>query len=272
MASVQELVASLSRKFPEEAEDLQRALEALLKQKLSSCDRLAKLNDNQWQRLELPLGIEALLREAAATAAAPAATAAPAAAERPVAHPGPEPALSRSTARARKAPADEGEIPLEDWEPEVPPEGSFRQRRGSRVLQAEQRGSSSFSKPVVLKPPADLDVIWQELMEESLPPDKRACLQEAFDRAANDQERYMMYLEYSSYFRRPEVTPAQRAEQRKQLEPLMRELGINLGPDGDEEGKASVVMWLLLICLIAGLLGVVRYFFDHPHFHDGQSL
>ncbi|CAK9078090.1 unnamed protein product [Durusdinium trenchii] len=46
-------------------QDLQEALELLQRQKIHSLTRLAKLTDAQWQRLNLALGIEALLREAA---------------------------------------------------------------------------------------------------------------------------------------------------------------------------------------------------------------
>ncbi|CAJ1426230.1 unnamed protein product [Effrenium voratum] len=63
-----DFIAGLAAAHPEDAEDLAEAAEVLSRQKISSVARLVKLSDSQWQRLNLPLGIEALLREAAAEA------------------------------------------------------------------------------------------------------------------------------------------------------------------------------------------------------------
>ncbi|CAJ1351146.1 unnamed protein product, partial [Effrenium voratum] len=59
-----DFIAGLAAAHPEDAEDLAEAAEVLSRQKISSVARLVKLSDSQWQRLNLPLGIEALLREA----------------------------------------------------------------------------------------------------------------------------------------------------------------------------------------------------------------
>jgi len=62
MASASELIERLTKQNPEEAEDLQEALLILQKQRLTTRDRLASLTESQWQRLGLPLGIEAIIR------------------------------------------------------------------------------------------------------------------------------------------------------------------------------------------------------------------
>lgn len=63
MASTQSLLEVLSRRFPDDADELQEACTELLRQRLGTVQRLAKLNDSQWQRLNLPMGIEAIIRE-----------------------------------------------------------------------------------------------------------------------------------------------------------------------------------------------------------------
>ena len=64
MADMQKFISVLVKRFPSDADELQDALKILQHEKFNSLDRLRKLNDSQWQRLGLRLGIETILREA----------------------------------------------------------------------------------------------------------------------------------------------------------------------------------------------------------------
>lgn len=105
VASSAELIASLAQRFPEDAEDLQAALEVLRKHRLCSGDRLARLSDSQWERLCLPIGIELILRDGASALRAAAPAPALAEAQLPAI---PDPAYQPKMGAVRKVP--EGEI------------------------------------------------------------------------------------------------------------------------------------------------------------------
>lgn len=64
MTTVEDLLASLASEHPEDAEDLVAALDSFRREKLTSVGRLARLNDAQWARLGLSLGVESLVRDA----------------------------------------------------------------------------------------------------------------------------------------------------------------------------------------------------------------
>merc|ERR1719159_1093593 len=99
-----------------------------------------------------------------------------------------------------------------------------------------------------LTPPPELDLLWRQLLEDCLPPDKRAALHKTWEEAGDDNDRYMMFLEYSSYLRKPEITEEEKAERRKQLEPLMQEFGL-LAEEEESGGQT-----MLLMALLVGLL------------------
>eukprot|EP00928_Gymnodinium_smaydae_P016625 TRINITY_DN16265_c0_g1_i1.p1 TRINITY_DN16265_c0_g1~~TRINITY_DN16265_c0_g1_i1.p1 ORF type:complete len:348 (+),score=92.29 TRINITY_DN16265_c0_g1_i1:137-1045(+) len=299
-ATTEALIASLAAKFPDDAGDLQEALEELRKQKLGSVERLARLSDVQWQRLGFPLGIEALIREELEASAAPPVPA-PAPAPAPSAPsraPAPRAAAARqpleSQAREEEAlrqaayergrglAADDddicssdGELPLEPYEP---PQG-LRQRSGRGAPEASRRGdrsersvpdtSGSLLGPMDLRPPENLDELWEQLLEDCLPPDKRAALQDSWEATGSESDRYLMFLEYSSYLRKPEVSEEQREAHRKQMEPLMRELGL---PRDEDEGSGGI--WLPVVFgLILLIVGVVYYVSSgHQPAHDMQAL
>lgn len=275
MASLQELVATLSELYPGDAEDLAGALEALHKQKLHSCDRLAKLNDSQWQRLQLPLGIEALLRDEVSKVSRQAA---------PSQGTGVAPTASAPPKPQRPAPVERhGEIALEEFEPEDrlvrrrsrPGDAAGRLLDGHAGPGKRKAQAAPAFKPLDLVPPDDLGELWEELMEESLPPDKRACLQETWDSASSDKERYMMYLEYASYFRKPEVSPEEREERRKQMEPLLHEFGIKSEYPEDEGHWVNAIAWVLFFAFISVLAGTIHYLYSTAEptaLHDVQSL
>lgn len=270
----QDFIASLAERFPEDADDLNEALEDLQKQKLGTCERLARLNDGQWQRLGLPLGIESLIRDELAALMAPPAPAPPRA---PIAKPGPRRAAPPA-APVRRPPSspeysddDDGQIPLE---PYVPPAG-LRKRGGD----SRESVSGSLRKvpekkglidPLELHPPSDLENLWRNLLEDTLPPDKRPSLQATWDMAEDDHEKYMLYLEYSSYLRKPELTEEEKAERRKQLEPLMAELGVR---DPFEEESQGAILWWLLTGFIMFVGGLVYYAYSSPaSSHDMTAL
>ena len=65
-----------------------------------------------------------------------------------------------------------------------------------------------FARPVAeFKPPPNLDQLWTKLLEDSLSVEKRASLQANFDACETRQDQYMMFLEYTSYLRKPTGPP-----------------------------------------------------------------
>mmetsp|Transcript_46768 Transcript_46768/g.111227 ORF Transcript_46768/g.111227 Transcript_46768/m.111227 type:complete len:273 (+) Transcript_46768:117-935(+) len=268
---IEDLLADLAAQFPEDAEDLQAATEVFLKQRLSSCDRVAKLTDSQWSRLELPMGIETLIREAVAARQ--------------------QPSMTKIAKHVQEAPPSASEEWDEDEEelesrPLLAPVGMARQqelhpkhgfdgglrRRAQGIPSRNPQGEAGLLSHVDLTPPENLEDLWQQLLEDSLSPDKRAALQESWASMGSTHERYMMFLEYSSYLRKPEMTPEEREERRKQLEPLMKEFGVTEDPEADNESVASLLSCSLILVFLF-IAGVVYYSFSlqEPH-HDVQSL
>jgi|EP00927_Polykrikos_kofoidii_P049726 hypothetical protein len=173
---------------------------------------------------------------------------------------------------------DDGQVPLEPHEFSV--EG-LHHRRGDRSGSSLRRGAVSSSDdkeaqpnvcmdPVELIPPGDLEQLWQQLLEDTLPPDKRPALQDSWHATSNDHDRYMMFLEYSSYLRKPEVDEDEQIERKKQLEPLMRELGIREEEEG--ELQETLVAWLIVGVVVIGF-GWMYYAYSRPTpLHDVQAL
>lgn len=272
--SSEELVAALTGRFPEDSEDLRQALEVFQAQRLTSCDRLAKLNDSQWQRLGLPIGIETILRDAVAAAA-----------ESPS---GPRTSAALSARRSDGAASQKALARAKQHSEGLPTEEGLRHRHGGGATREARPGNTTaLASPLPvsanaggpeqkglldLTPPPELDLMWQQLLEDTLPPDKRNALQETWKHTASDQDRYMLFLEYSSYLRKTEINEEERAERRKQLEPLMKELGVR--PDEDEATEYSdSLMWCVLITVILFLAGVVHYAYTAPApLHDDQAL
>merc|ERR1712032_866760 len=138
------------------------------------------------------------------------------------------------------------------------------------TLEGERKGVLS---PMDLTPPPDLDLLWQQLLEDTLPPDKRAALQDSWKHTENENDRYMMFLEYSSYLRRPEISEEEKEERKKQLEPLMKEFGINSN-DYEESGWQGFCIMLIIFALIA-FIGIAVYYGvakTDEALHDGQAL
>lgn len=290
--STEGLVADLCRRFPDDSDDLRDALEELRRQKLNSIQRLARLSDSQWQRLGLPLGIESLIRDEVVVAAAGGTGGS---AFAPVVATSSDAAMSSTAriARPREADgigdeadaatldledSDDGQVPLQPYEP---PAGLYQRRGDSSGGQRSRGGPAAASKirsgqggllsPMELSPPEDLDDLWQQLLEDTLPPDKRQALQASWETAGDGHDRYMMFLEYSSYLRKPEVSEEEKAERRKQLQPLMRELGVHI--DAYSEGSQSALVWWLVACIIMLFGGIVSYLYtrSEPLPHDLQA-
>jgi len=291
MVSTQELVEALVERFPDDAQDLREALETLQKQRLSSCERLAKLNDSQWQRLGIPMGIETILREGVDAIlrgeAVLADTAGVTSLEpTPVQAAEPQP-------RARPSHREEDdELPLEPFEAsELPSRNEGLRRRGpsersqrepliptgrEKRQDAAPRKEGSERKGLLstvdLTPPDDLELLWRQLLDDTLPPDKRSALMSSWEEAGNDNDRYMMFLEYSSYLRKPEITDEEKEERRKQLEPLMKEFGIHGGPD-DEPSWQGFFIWFLFVAIILFMAGIIYYVYVPPDaLHDTSAL
>eukprot|EP00419_Tripos_fusus_P066332 CAMPEP_0172908272 /NCGR_PEP_ID=MMETSP1075-20121228/180370_1 /TAXON_ID=2916 /ORGANISM="Ceratium fusus, Strain PA161109" /LENGTH=245 /DNA_ID=CAMNT_0013766009 /DNA_START=30 /DNA_END=763 /DNA_ORIENTATION=+ len=229
--TIDEFLGSVAARFPDDADDLKAAQEVFQQQRLNTCERLSKLTDGQWQRLNLPIGIEALLRDEVIALTTVAANASP---------------------QQRNMGNDNGELPLEEFEP---PTGLHRRKvahEGERFQRPTEQGASNIP-PIELTPPPDLEERWQELLRDTLPPDKHIALQEAWNATESTHDRYMMLLEYTSYLRKkPEASPEEQAEQRKRLEPLMRDLGINLADDElEDSGLSATAIWWLCAALVA---------------------
>jgi len=115
-----------------------------------------------------------------------------------------------------------------------PPQASSARPRPLASVK-EPIGSADFT------PPPDLEPLWQRLLEDCLPPDRRQALQENWNDVGSDYDRYMMFLEYSSYLRKQEVTEEEKKERRKQLEPLMQEFGLT-AEDEEESGAQPLLL------------------------------
>ncbi|CAE7227782.1 cgt [Symbiodinium natans] len=262
-----DFVSQLRDDHPEDAEDLGEALQVLRQQKINSLERLAKLTDGQWQRLNIPLGIESLLKEEAEAALASST--------------GEESAPLASEASAKTAPERlerlVDEVQLE--EELVSESGLYRRGAGRVKMEASResdgRRSAQRAEPgmlgdMELTPPHNLPELWRELLEDTLPPDKRELLQASWDRAASDSERYMLFLEYSSYLRKQEVSEEDKAETRKQLEPLLKQYGLHEAQESDSPGSA---IWFMLVALVMVIAAVIWYSYAHAETEiEAQSL
>jgi len=267
LVTIDEFLGSLAARFPDDADDLKAAQEVLQQQRLTSCDRLSKLTDGQWQRLNLPIGIEALLLDevnALTTVAADAIPRQHTSASSANAGNVPWPSSSGSR-RTLPTGNGNGELPLEEFEPS----SGLHQRRAAHGHERPQRPTeqrTSSQLPVELTPPPDLEEQWQELLCDTLPPDKRTTLQEAWQATGSIHDRYMMLLEYTSYLRKkPEASTEEQAEQRKRLEPLMRDLGINLGGDEMEQpGLYGTALWWLCAGLVVFAMAAAYASWSRP--------
>lgn len=305
MATTEVLVERLCTAYPEDAEDLREALGVLRQQRLQSCERLRGLSDAQWQRLGLPLGIESLLRNEldAAVPSSASSLAADGVPSPPPRRPGgsaaSSPATSPTAAATRVAVAaaaapeayaaevdEDDAIPLEPFEP---PSGLYRRggaaggrhaaepaggggtTSGLRREPQSTEGQDGLLGPLELTAPANLEELWQSLLEETLPPDRWPSLQAAWNATPEPHERYMMLLEYSSYLRKPELTEEEKAARKKELEPFLRELGA--APDGEDEGCSNQVLYGLLVGLVLFVTSTAYYYYAWPDLaHDPQSL
>ncbi|CAJ1401028.1 unnamed protein product, partial [Effrenium voratum] len=71
---------------------------------------------------------------------------------------------------------------------------------------------------------------------------------------------YMLFLEYSSYLRKQEVTEEEKAERRKQLEPLLKQYGLDNLTEQEQQGSCT---WILMACLVL-LAATVFYYYGMP--------
>ena len=89
---------------------------------------------------------------------------------------------------------------------------------------------------IKLEAPDNLEELWENLLVETLPPDKRDPLQSQWEGTPSIDDRYMMFLEYSSYLRRKEPTVEEKKARREQLRPFFEAHGIDRLP-GEEDGR-----------------------------------
>ena len=74
-----------------------------------------------------------------------------------------------------------------------------------------------------LDPPEDLEQLCEQLLDDCLPPDKRLYINQTWNKCADNQEKYMMFLEYSSYLRTKHQTPQEQREHEQSLGPLLNQ-------------------------------------------------
>lgn len=261
MGEVADFLAELSETYPEDAEDLQDVAATFQKQKITSLDRLARLSEGQWQRMNIPIGIESVIKEELEALLAPE--------------------------QEQKA-DDEDEIPIEEFEPsrsenrhrgggsgrqetQIQESGMRNRKGGAKPKEKAEKGKGLLSS-VDLTPPDDLEQLWAQLLSDTLPPDKRSALQESWEQCGNDQDKYMMFLEYSSYLRKPEITEEDKEERKKRMEEMKREFGIKY--DEEENGWGGVILWLVAFGITIFIAGAVYYTYSQPAgpAHDSQSL
>eukprot|EP00931_Biecheleriopsis_adriatica_P014506 TRINITY_DN11634_c0_g1_i1.p1 TRINITY_DN11634_c0_g1~~TRINITY_DN11634_c0_g1_i1.p1 ORF type:complete len:286 (+),score=93.75 TRINITY_DN11634_c0_g1_i1:28-858(+) len=276
MASAEELIDVLKGRHPDDAEDLSEALQVFQKQKLHSLERLAKLSDSQWQRLGLPLGIEALLKEEVEAAAAMTDASRGAGCSAAPSPPSPARAVESTARRPQRRGLEERE---EEEAAEEEEAGLYRRGGGRKRVssEAESRQSAKAQQPqrgllgdTELQAPPDLEELWQQLLEDTLPPDKREALQASWQATPHANDRYMMFLEYSSYLRKQEISEEEKKERRKQLEPLMKQYGLD---NLDESESGGALVWIVLLGILMFITGVVYYTYSRVDAeHDVNSL
>lgn len=214
------------------------------------------------------------------------AAAAPAARRGPARHAATPPTDNGSSSAEEGS--DDGAIPLQPFEPA---NGLYQRGSGGRKAARPQAAEDSvvysrlrqgaqgndgqeqgFLGPLELTPPPNLEELWMSLLEDTLPADRHPALQATWDSTPDPNERYMMLLEYSSYLRKPELTEEEKAERKREMEPFMREFGLNA--DGEEEGGCpSFVLWTLLIGMLLFAGGTSYYYYHWPDLaHDFQAL
>lgn len=248
--TVPELIDDLCARFPDDAEDLKRALPELLKQKITTCERVARLGDNQWQRLGLPLGIEALLRDEVELALASEITPRSEAA-----------CLTSGHGIDAKAYVCDQPVKERNFGNESS-NGLRRRRGGTNIDNSSTCDRNSFKQ---LAPPEDLETLWQRLLQETLPPEKRPPLEDMWQTANSDYDKYMLYLEYSSYLRKVEITDEEKKTRKKQLAPLLRECGLD--PEEMEEdveqAQGTHGIWVVFLTMFFVIAGLVYYAHSH---------
>merc|ERR1719247_1634431 len=85
-------------------------------------------------------------------------------------------------------------------------ESSELRRRGDPSAGAGGKPKKSKLPDLDLRPPPDLDRLWTQLLEDNLSPEKRASLQAQYEKTESQRDRYLLFLEYSSYLRKPPPT------------------------------------------------------------------
>eukprot|EP00397_Hematodinium_sp_SG-2012_P058777 GEMP01074686.1.p1 GENE.GEMP01074686.1~~GEMP01074686.1.p1 ORF type:complete len:237 (+),score=51.02 GEMP01074686.1:59-769(+) len=215
----------LAERYPSDAEDLEHAWTILHQQRIHTVDRLTKLGDSQWTRLNIPMGVEAIIREELNAAV------------------------------------------QQQYEPAPQEESTLRQRKksGGLTMRSPKRQETQAQRPaydtLFLDPPANLDAQWNLLLVDTLPPDRRDLLQKSWNElAGRSDEQYMMFLEYSSYLRKPEIKQEDRERHEQKIEPLLRELGIPQRSEPDHDGNAGL-WWIGMGAIAFFGFGFYYYFY-----------
>mmetsp|Transcript_52608 Transcript_52608/g.113746 ORF Transcript_52608/g.113746 Transcript_52608/m.113746 type:complete len:252 (+) Transcript_52608:140-895(+) len=239
-ASLADFFEELATRFPADVEDLRLALEELERHKVKSFERLSRFSDSQWQRLDLPLGIENLLREELKTW------------------------LERASSKAADSESHGPRLPEQSAQRTclTQVQNSDSTASPSDAGAAERRAGSLLE----LVPPEDLEELWQALLEDTVPLEQRPPLQATWESAGSPQSRYLMLLECSSYLRKARSSPEEEAEGRKRAEPLLDELGLSSEGFDPCEGTGGLVSGVVLgiILLIAGLVYYAKKASERP--------
>jgi len=208
----------LAHRYPSDLEDLENSWQILEKQRISTVDRLVKLGDSQWARLNIPLGVEAIIREELSL------------------------------------------IPAQDEEDSI--EESTLRQRGKPVARPkpETPKAKEMAQPqLYLEPPSNLEEQFHQLLVDTLPPDRREMLLNSWRDLESIDDRYMMFLEYSSYLRKPEMSDKEREEHEKKMEPLLHHYGIS---KSDDDSRVGLLPWIVIGGV--GLFAIGFYYYAYP--------
>eukprot|EP00392_Amoebophrya_sp_AT5.2_P014688 g14849.t1 len=157
MGEFGDFFAALARHAPEDADALCEARSRLERQRITSLPRLAGLSDAQWQRIDVEIGVEALIRNTL------------------------EELLEEEKTKTggQQEPVNETETTLLN-----------------RNVAKEVPSAASSAPSLTFEPPENLEELWENLLLETLPPDKRQTLQEQWEETESRDDKFMMLLEY----------------------------------------------------------------------------
>ena len=106
---------------------------------------------------------------------------------------------------------------------------------------------------------AEVDAAWQQLLEETLPPDKQEALNETYQEETSYERKYQMLLEFSSYLRQSATnSDDSTGKARRPIPP-----GARGGSYYDDDGSSlcwEISRVFLIVGAIVGLVLALVYY------------